>query len=178
MIRPDFESIVREHQSMVYSIAYNFFSDVAVAEEVAQDVFLQLYQNQNVLKSPLHLRRWLRRTATHRSIDLARRRQRRPEVQVDQLPEVPVAANATDPLMRDRLRRLVGSLPETPRSVVILRYGEDMDVHEISDALEIPVPTVWSHLRRSIALLREKFESADHQVGAKEHHERVRTETS
>jgi len=46
MTTAEFELIVRQHQGMVYSIAYNFFNNVAVAEEVAQDVFLQLYENR------------------------------------------------------------------------------------------------------------------------------------
>ena len=40
--------------------------------------------------------------------------------------------------------------------VVILRYGEDMDAEKIGEALGMPVRTVWSHLQRAIALMREK----------------------
>jgi len=56
----------------------------------------------------------------------------------------------------DALRRLVASLPETPRMVIILRYTEDLDVNDISQILQVPVRTVWSHLQRGVALLREK----------------------
>jgi RNA polymerase sigma-70 factor (ECF subfamily) len=42
-----FADIVREHQSMVFSIAYHFLHDRSLAEEAAQDVFLRLYQNAN-----------------------------------------------------------------------------------------------------------------------------------
>jgi RNA polymerase sigma-70 factor (ECF subfamily) len=171
MIRPDFESIVRTHQSMVYSIAYNFFGDIAVAEEIAQEVFLQLHENRQALKNDAHVKHWLRRAATHRSIDVLRRRGRRSEVQLDDIPEVAAPRCETDPLLVERLRRLVRSLPEKPRAVLILRYGEDMDVHEIGKILEMPVPTVWSHLRRSIAILRDKFASIEQEND----HERLRT---
>jgi len=60
------------------------------------------------------------------------------------------------PLLKERLWRLVASLPEKPRMVVILRYGEDMDAEKIGEALGMPVRTVWSHLQRAIALMREK----------------------
>jgi DNA-directed RNA polymerase specialized sigma24 family protein len=39
---------------------------------------------------------------------------------------------------------------------IILRYGEDMDVKDIGETLHMPVRTVWSHLQRGVALLREK----------------------
>ena len=48
--RADFEGIVREHQSMVFSIAYHFLHDRPAAEELAQDVFLQLYKSFGALE--------------------------------------------------------------------------------------------------------------------------------
>ncbi|HYR83284.1 MAG TPA: sigma-70 family RNA polymerase sigma factor [Terriglobia bacterium] len=156
MTTADFELIVRQHQGMVYSIAYNFFNNVAVAEELAQDVFLQLYESRRSVESRSHVIAWLRRATTHRCIDVLRRRSFHNEVQLDELPETRDDQPETDPLLQEKLRRLVASLPETPRTVLILRYGEDMDVEEISRTLEMPVRTVWSHLQRGIALLKEK----------------------
>src|SRR5437879_4288912 len=127
MTKADFEFIVHSHQAMVYSIAYNFLHNAAVAEEVAQDVFLQLYENRHMVGTDSHLVSWLRRTATHRCIDASRRRSFCNEIQLEELPDVPDHLPAADPLLQERLRRLVASLPEKPRMVVILRYGEDMD---------------------------------------------------
>jgi RNA polymerase sigma-70 factor (ECF subfamily) len=56
------------------------------------------------------------------------------------------------------LRRLVATLPEGPRTVMILRYQEDLDPSDIAALLEMPVSTVKSHIQRSLALLREKLE--------------------
>jgi RNA polymerase sigma-70 factor (ECF subfamily) len=50
----------------------------------------------------------------------------------------------------------VATLPEKPRLVVTLRYQEDLDPTEIADLLGMPLNTVKSHLRRSLAILREK----------------------
>src|SRR5690606_2771543 len=110
--------------------------------------FLQLYETPRAVDAPDHVVRWLRRTTIHRSIDRLRRRQRRTEVPMDGLPEPSVRAPGGDPLLRQRLERLIGSLPEKPRAVLVLRYGEDMDVREIGRTLDMPVATVWSHLRR------------------------------
>jgi len=59
-------------------------------------------------------------------------------------------------LLQEGLRRLIASLPEKPRAVLVLRFGEDMDAEEIGRILEMPVSTVWSHLQRATAMIREK----------------------
>jgi RNA polymerase sigma-70 factor (ECF subfamily) len=53
---------------------------------------------------------------------------------------------------------LVASLPEKPRMVMVLRYQEDLMPEEIAGVLDMPVRTVKSHLQRSLAMLREKFD--------------------
>jgi RNA polymerase sigma-70 factor (ECF subfamily) len=156
MTSTDFENAVRQHQGLVYSIALNYFHNAATAEEVAQEVFLQLYENRGGVESGNHCVAWLRRTTVHRCIDTLRRSSFQREVQVEDLPEVPVHAQETDPLLHEALRRLIASLPEKPRAVMVLRFGEDMDPDEIGQTLQMPVRTVWSHLRRATALIREK----------------------
>ena len=156
MTQAEFETALRTHQAMVYSIAHHFLGGSGVAEEVAQDVFLELFQTKRAPASPDHLTAWLRRVTVHRCIDAARRSARRHEVHVDEMPEMTGETPVPDPLLREAVRALVASLPETPRAVIILRYGEDMDVNDISNALQLPVRTVWSHLQRGLSLLREK----------------------
>lgn len=156
MTKADFESVVRAHQGMVYSIACNFFHNGAIAEEVAQDVFLQLYERRSSVAAGAHCVAWLRRSTVHRCIDALRRSSFRQEVQVESLPDIPVDVPETDPLLQEGLRRLIASLPEKPRAVLVLRFGEDMDAEEIGRTLEMPVRTVWSHLQRGTAMIREK----------------------
>jgi RNA polymerase sigma-70 factor, ECF subfamily len=151
----DFASIVRRQQGMVFSIALHFLRDRQAAEELAQDVFLHLYQHLDSLKSPEHVTFWLRKVTSHRCIDYVRRR-KWSQVSLDELPELPAASTAGDPLLQRKLRQLVASLPETARAVVILRYQEDLTPTEIADVLTMPVATVKSHLQRSLAMLREK----------------------
>jgi RNA polymerase sigma-70 factor (ECF subfamily) len=156
MTKADFELVVHEQQGLVYSIAYNFFRNAAVAEEVAQDVFLQLYEKRKDVDSGPHCLAWLRRTTIHRCIDVRRRSSVRYEIQLEHLPEVAADCREDDPLLLDKLGRLIASLPEKPRAVLILRYGEDLDPEEIGKTLRMPVRTVWSHLQRATAFIREK----------------------
>ena len=154
----DFDELVRAHQSMVFSVAYHFLHDRDAADETAQEVFLSLHRNLARIQSAEHAVFWLRKVAVQRAIDAARQRKRRPVVALEAVAEPSVSASAADPLLEEVLRRLIASLPEAPRAVVILRYQEDLDPAEIADILEMPLGTVKSHLQRSLALLREKLE--------------------
>ena len=141
---------------MVYSIACSFFHNPAIAEEVAQDVFLRLYEGHRSVEAGAHCMAWLRRSTVHRCIDTVRRSSYRNEIQMETLPDIPVGAPETDPLLQEHLRRMIAALPEKSRAVLVLRFGEDMDVEEIGRTLQMPVRTVWSHLQRATALIREK----------------------
>jgi len=154
----DFEELVREHQSMVFSLAYHLLRDRATAEEIAQDVFVQLHSRLSRLESPEHVKFWLRRTTSHRAIDFLRKRKLRAETALCDAPEPATAASTGDPMLSRRLRQLVASLPEKARMIVVLRYQEDMELAEIAKAMAIPVNTVRSHLHRSLALLRDKVQ--------------------
>jgi RNA polymerase sigma-70 factor, ECF subfamily len=57
----------------------------------------------------------------------------------------------------ERVQQLVATLPPRARMVVVLRFQEDLDPSEIADTLQMPVNTVKSHLRRSLAVLRARL---------------------
>jgi RNA polymerase sigma-70 factor (ECF subfamily) len=143
---------------MVFSLAYHLLRDRAAAEEVAQEAFLALHRSLPRIASPEHATFWLRKVTVQRSIDESRRRARRPVVALDGTDPAAAPRPPADPLLYETLRRLVASLPEAPRSVMVLRYQEDLDPSEIAEVLDMPVSTVKSHLQRSHALLREKLE--------------------
>ncbi|HXS98392.1 MAG TPA: sigma-70 family RNA polymerase sigma factor [Candidatus Limnocylindrales bacterium] len=153
----DFDSLVREHQAMVFSVALHFLRDRAVAEEVAQEVFLSLHRNLGSIESDSHARYWLRKVTVQRSIDEGRRRKRQSNVSLEDVAEPISGARPGDPMLQEMLRRLVATLPEAPRMVMILRYQEDLDPGDIAELMNMPVATVKSHLQRSLALLREKL---------------------
>ena len=152
-----FEQIVRQHQGMVFSLAYHFLRDRALAEELAQEVFLNLHQNLRSIESPEHMTFWLRKVTSHRCIDQVRRQKVRPQISLEDVPEPATNATENDLFLSEMLRRVVETLPEKARLVVILRYQEDLDPSEIAKVLEMPLNTVKSHLRRSLSTLRDKL---------------------
>lgn len=71
---PSFERLVDQHQSMVFSLALRMTGDRGLAEEIAQDVFMELDRNLGKMESPAHACFWLRRVTMSRSADALRRR--------------------------------------------------------------------------------------------------------
>src|SRR5215469_6802219 len=151
-----FADIVRQYQSMVFSIALHFLADRSAAEELAQDVFLQLHAALPTLKSEDHVKFWLRKVTAHRCIDYQRRRRILP-ISIADVPEPAASTHSGDLFLERRVRQLIATLPEKPRMVVILRYQEEMSPDDIAEILAMPLATVKSHLRRSLAALREKM---------------------
>ena len=155
--QPDFEQLVDAHQSMVFSLAWRMTGDRGLAEEVAQDVFLELDRHMDRIESPEHACFWLRRVAMHRSADALRRRRVRG---VDLWVEIEEQHGASpeeraSPLAA-RLEHLLATLPEAQRAALLLRYQEDLTPEEIAMTLDTPVGTVKSQLHRGLKLLRAK----------------------
>ncbi|MDQ3283710.1 MAG: RNA polymerase sigma factor [Acidobacteriota bacterium] len=152
-----FAELVERHEAMVFSLAYHFFGDRSRAEEIAQDVFLQMYRSLRSIESEAHLLFWLRKVTTRRCIDQTRRARLKP-VSLDDAGELRAVDRAADPLLDRTLRKLIEDLPEVQRAVVTLRYQEDLDPTEICRIVGMPVNTVKSHLHRALQALRRKLE--------------------
>ena len=155
--QPDFEQLVDQFQSMVFSLALRMTGDRGLAEEIGQDVFVELASNLRRIESVDHARFWLRRVAMNRSADAMRRRRVRG---MDLWVEIEDADGAAgqeraSPLGA-RLEQLLATLPEPQRAALVLRYQEDLTPEEIADTLRSPLATVKSHLQRGLKLLRAK----------------------
>jgi RNA polymerase sigma-70 factor (ECF subfamily) len=148
---------------MVFSIGFNYLRNGALAEEIAQDVFLDLFRNLGSVESGAHLVWWLRRVTVNRCIDRGRKRAFRTEIALEKVSEPSSDDAEQDPMVRESLRKLIAALPERQRAIVILRYQEDLDPAEIADVLDVPVNTVKSRLHRALGVLREKLERKQRQ---------------
>ncbi|GAC1649578.1 MAG: sigma-70 family RNA polymerase sigma factor [Acidobacteriaceae bacterium] len=153
-----------QHQSMVYSIALRVTGQSAAAEDVAQEVFMKLYESPEV-KEEGHTVSWLRRTTVHRAIDSLRRSRIRAEEELAHEPEA--TCEPEDPIFANVRDRLMSRLSPEARCVLTLRYQEDLDPGEIASLIGMPVTTVKSHLKRSLAFFRAQLirqpEKANHE---------------
>ncbi len=157
---PAFVDVLEIHQSLVFSIAYHLLRSTSLAEETAQDVFCRLYQDFHKIKTMPHLIHWLRRTTTHRCLDILRNSRKHPQISLDEIDiRGQNSSNEQDPILARTLRRLVAELPAVARAVVVLRYQEDLEPREIAQMLDLPVNTVKSRLQRALVVLRGRLAS-------------------
>jgi RNA polymerase sigma-70 factor, ECF subfamily len=155
--RNAFASLVRAHQGSVFSIGLRMLSRRDAAEDLAQDVFLQLYRKLDSIESAEHLGFWLRRVAANLAIDWLRRAPYSATQPLDESAEPVAQEPESDLLMSRELARLLGELTPHARAVMLLRYQEDRDIAEIARMLDMPVNTVKSHIKRSLTALRGRM---------------------
>lgn len=156
--REAFEALVKMSESMVYGLAFGFFRNRAIAEDLVQDAYMELFRNLHKLESDQHVVNWLRQTVSRKCIDRSRRKKFQPHLGLDSIPEPRAVPMARDPMLADELASKVAELPLKMRMVVVLRFQEDLRLGEIAEAMDIPVNTVKTLLRR--ALIRLKPEVA------------------
>ncbi len=155
----EFRRLVEQHQRMVFSLALRVAGEYGVAEEIAQDTFLELFRSGEKLESAEHVKFWLRRVAVHRATDALRKRSRTPEAMAEEWIEeqyVEESSEAVSAAVVALLEELLKTLPEQMRVAVVLRYQEEMLPDEIATLLGQPVATVKSNLQRGLQLLRKK----------------------
>jgi RNA polymerase sigma-70 factor (ECF subfamily) len=157
--QPEFEQLVEEHQSMVFSLAWRMTGDRGLAEELAQDVLLELDRHLSRMKSAEHVRYWLRQVTLHRVADaLRRRRTKATDLDGDLWVELEerhgLVEQREESSLCARIEELLASLPEAQRAALVLRYQEELTPEEIAAMLKSPLATVKSQLQRGLKLLR------------------------
>lgn len=151
-----FGELVRMRQRQVFSLALRMMNHRESAEDLAQDVFLELHRSLDAIESADHLTFWLRKVTTHRAIDRVRRRANVELIDLDAGLELPSETPTEDPLWQRHIEQLLAGLAPDARAVLLLRYQEDQDPTAIARILDMPINTVKSHLKRSLATLRRR----------------------
>jgi RNA polymerase sigma-70 factor (ECF subfamily) len=157
----DWDRIVREHGPLVFRIAWRILGNATDAEDVMQEVFLQVHQ----LQQTHPVRSWLgllRRLAACRALD--RLRQRRPTVPLDGLPLITSSDGpesvAMEKELTERLRQAIARLPGREGSVFCLRYFEDLSYQQIAEILSIRSGAVSAALHKARAKLERLLSEA------------------
>jgi len=148
--------LVRAHQRSVYSVALRMLGTKDLAEDLTQDVFMQLSGNLDSIESNQHLAFWLRKVASNRAIDQIRRRSRVEITSLEEAERIFSVEEGSDPLLQRHLQDLLLELNAQARAVLLLRFQEDLDPIDIARTLDMPINTVKSLLRRSLDFLRER----------------------
>ena len=147
--------------------------DMDEADDILQDVFIKVYENINDFDPQLKFSSWIYRIAHNTVISNHRKKQVRPEgnmVEVDDRSlnniagEINITKEMDQKLLRQNLNMFLDRLDPKYRDVLVLKYFEEKDYHEISDILKKPMGTIATLINRAKKQLREEIMNGDHDL--------------
>ena len=166
-----FSTLVRKYQKSVHALAWRKIGDFHIAEEIAQDAFLQAYKNLATLRNPNQFAGWLYVIANN----LCKRWHQKQKLSTRSLEGTPMTEIANSSYKRYELeqreveaverrheivKELLETLPESERTVVTLHYLGEMTAQEIGNFLGVSVNTIKSRIRRA----RERLQAEEHLI--------------
>jgi RNA polymerase sigma factor (sigma-70 family) len=160
-----FEALFRQHERLVFRTAYLITGNREVSEDILQQVFLSVWKSRHTYDPDKgKLTTWLHRITVNEcsrkkagkslpAISIEEKGVDLPEMKQESQPEEAVITR----MEYDRLLRAMDALDTKHRSILVLRYFNDLSYQEIAEALEIPLGTVKSRLNQSLKYLREQM---------------------
>jgi RNA polymerase sigma-70 factor (ECF subfamily) len=149
------------YSPIVYSVALRVLGDAGAAEDVLQDVFIQLWKNPGLFDSSRgNLGAWLSVIARNRAIDALRKR--RPESEIaDVIVSVQpdLAGDAERSRAMEKVRGALGAMPSAQRIALELAYFEGLTHTEIAAKTGEPLGTVKTRIRAGLLQLRKAFQT-------------------
>ncbi|WP_059103186.1 RNA polymerase sigma factor SigW [Shouchella shacheensis] len=165
-----FAELVDLYKDKVYQVSYRMVGHAHDAQDIAQEAFLRAYTNLDKFDTKRKFSTWLFRIATNVAID--RLRKRKPDFHLQDVVkgtdgvtyESQLEANEDLPEeqvitleLQEWIQGEIIKLPPKYRSAIILKYIEDLSLKEISDILDLPVPTVKTRIHRGREALRKRM---------------------
>ncbi len=157
--REALEELLRRVQSVLFRYIRSLVGPDG-AEDVLQDVFLELCRHLRALHEPEFFRPWAYRIASHASFSFLRRRRQwevrhEEDVEMDELPN---GIEESSSVLVGQLQRLVDCVSPASRAVLILHYFEDLSIQEVAAILQLSAGTVKSRLAYGLKCLRTATE--------------------
>jgi RNA polymerase sigma-70 factor, ECF subfamily len=164
-----FALLLEKHRNSVVHFVYRMVQNQAVAEELAQEVFLRVYKSRESYEPTAKFTTWLFRITTHLALNYVRdKRHEKLQDSIDNQPEdtAPIQLSDKTPSVEERLlkqarmseiRQAIDQLPEKQRSAVLMHKYEEMEYSQIAAVLECSESAVKSLLFRAYETLRGRL---------------------
>ena len=147
------------YSGVVYAVALRVLTDTGAAEDVLQDVFMQLWRNPGAFDSSRgSLGAWLAVIARHRAIDQLRKR--RPETDIADVViscEQNLEKDADRSRIVEKVRGILGGMPAPQRAALEMAYFQGLSHSEISAKTGEPLGTIKTRIRTALMTLRKAF---------------------
>jgi RNA polymerase sigma-70 factor, ECF subfamily len=145
------------YSSIVYSVALRVLQDTGAAEDVLQNIFMQLWRNPGAFDSSRgNMAAWLAVIARHRAIDALRRR--RPESDIEDVivsVEPDLASDTDRSRAMEKVRGALQTMPTPQRSALEMAYFEGLTHTEIAEKTGEPLGTIKTRIRTGLLSLRK-----------------------
>jgi RNA polymerase sigma-70 factor (ECF subfamily) len=167
-----FSDLVAEHQDMVVNTCYRFVFNREDAEDLAQEVFVEVYRSLEKFREESKLSTWIYRIAVSKSLDHLRRQKRKKRFSSlkriigidDPADSIPAADhdNPADILAGNErlmtLQEALDSLPDNQKTAFLLSKYDGYSNQEIADILQTTIPAVESLIHRAKKNLQSRLE--------------------
>lgn len=160
-----FAELVKRYTNAIYNVTYRFTNDAHEAENLTQETFLRAWNVLPRIALDKPLKPYFVKIAVNLCRDWAAQKKIAFELPLETESETAYADETSDPLravsdeeLRERVRAKLDELPALLRTVITLRYTEEMSYEEMAAALDLPINTVRTHLHRAKMRLRELLE--------------------
>jgi RNA polymerase sigma-70 factor (ECF subfamily) len=161
-----FEALMRRHNRMMFRTARAILRDDAEAEDTLQEAYMAAYRSLGSFRAEARFSTWLARIVANEALMRLRKHTRRASIvplqaapeEMDQVPDTEMEkpdASAERAQIRRLLEAQIDALPDTYRTVFMLRAVEELSAEETAAVLEIPAATVRTRFFRARSLLRE-----------------------
>ncbi len=164
-----FEVLVKRWEKPLLNHCYRMVNEVALAEDLRQEIFLRVYRSAKTYQSRAKFSTWLYRIATNLCLDTLAKQQRRKEVPISEYlesesdglgngficPSQKPDDAAVSKEIKNHVRLALARLPEEQRVVVVMRHYDELKFHEIAEILGCPVSTVKSRMAAGMQRLSQ-----------------------
>ena len=149
------------YSSIVYAVAMRVVGDTAAAEDVLQDVFMQLWRNPGAFDASRgSLAPWLAVIARNRAVDALRKRRPQDDIENVTLSVEPdLAAEADRSRIAGKVRNVLSQMPVPQRNALEMAYFEGYSHSEIAEKTGEPLGTIKTRIRAGLMLLRKAVEA-------------------
>lgn len=162
-----FRQLVERHQAFVFSTIYRMVRQRELAEDLAQETFLQAYRSLPGFAGRSRFSSWLYRIAHNKVIDWNRSKANKQQSGEVMLRDVHESDGSVEDeiVTRDtseRLRQLVTTMPAHYRDVLLLYFEHELSLVEIAERLHVPRKTVQTRFIRGKKQLFQKWQEVNH----------------
>lgn len=161
-----FEVLVKRYQKQVYSLAYRLTNNRDDAEEMAQEVFLRIYQVLERYDPERQFFSWMYKIALNTCYTFLRKSNNAEETSLENVIEfstlVPAETDGIEAYLEKKeeselVQKALSELPEKYRVPLVLHYLRDLSYREIAKYMEVPVTTVETRIYRGKMLLAKRL---------------------